>query len=63
MAERKKIHKARVGARVGKQPHENLETTLDSTKYRAGGAAMKGKKGGIVRKPTAKVRYKSQRSK
>jgi hypothetical protein len=56
--ERKKLKKTRVAARVGKNPSANVETTLDSTKYRAGGAKIKSKKGGIVRKPTAKIRYK-----
>jgi len=56
--ERKKIRKARIAARVGKNPTANVETSLDSTKYRSGGAKIKAKKGGIVRKPTAKIRYK-----
>jgi hypothetical protein len=55
--ERKKIRKTRVAARVGKNPKGNVDTTLDSTKYRAGGAKLKAKKGGVIRKPTAKVRY------
>ena len=59
MAEsKKKVRKSRIGARAGKQPKGNVETTLDSTKYRAGGAVMRAKKGGIIRKPTAKIRYK-----
>lgn len=56
--ERKKIRKSRIAARVGKNPNANVDTSLDSTKYRAGGAKLKAKKGGIVRKPTAKIRYK-----
>lgn len=56
--ERKKIRKTRVAARVGKNPTGNVETSLDSSKYRAGGAKIKAKKGGVVRKPTAKIRYK-----
>lgn len=58
MSERKKTRKTRIGARAGKQPKGNVETALDSTKYRAGGAVLRSKKGGIIRKPTAKIRYK-----
>jgi hypothetical protein len=58
MSERKKSSKARIGARAGKQPKGNVETTLDSSKYRAGGAVLRSKKGGIIRKPMAKIRYK-----
>lgn len=58
--ERKKINKARIASRVGKDPSGNVETSLDSSKYRAGGAKIKSKKGGIVRKPTAKIRYKKK---
>lgn len=56
--ERKKIRKTRVGSRVGKNPDANVDTSLDSSKYRAGGSKIKSKKGGIVRKPSAKIRYK-----
>lgn len=56
--ERKSIKKTRIAARVGKNPSANVETTLDSTKYRAGGAKIKAKKGGVIRKPSAKIRYK-----
>lgn len=58
MSERKKVRKTRIGARAGKQPKGNVETALDSTKYRAGGAVMRAKKGGIIRKPVPKIRYK-----
>ena len=58
MSEKKKVRKTRIGARAGKQPKGNVETALDSTKYRSGGAALRPKKGGIIRKPTAKIRYK-----
>jgi hypothetical protein len=57
MAEKKKIHKARIAARAGKDPSANVDTSLDGSKYRAGGAKGKAKKGGIVRKPSAKIRY------
>ena len=58
MSEKKKARRTRIGARAGKQPKGNVETTLDSSKYRAGGAVLRSKKGGIIRKPTAKIRYK-----
>jgi len=58
MSEKKKSRKTRIGARVGKQPKGNVETSLDSTKYRAGGAVLRSKKGGIIRKPVPKIRYK-----
>ena len=48
----------RIAARAGKNPEANIETTFDSAKYTSGGAKPRGKKGGIVRKPTAKIRYK-----
>jgi hypothetical protein len=49
---------SRIAARAGKNPGANIETTFDSSKYASGGARPKSKKGGIVRKPTAKIRYK-----
>jgi hypothetical protein len=55
--ERKSIRKTRVAARVGKNPAGSVETTLDSTKYRGGGAKPKARKGGTIRKPSAKIRY------
>jgi hypothetical protein len=58
MSEKKKVRRTRIGARAGKQPKGNVETVLDSSKYRAGGASPRAKKGGIIRKPTAKIRYK-----
>ena len=48
----------RLGARAGKNPKGNVETTFDSNKYAAGGKKPRPKAGGIVRKPTAKIRYK-----
>lgn len=62
MAEMKKPKRKRVGARAGKADiatkSSGLETALTGSKYQSGGAKMKAKKGGIVRKPTAKIRYK-----
>lgn len=60
MAEKKK--KARIAARVGKNPTAAVDTKLTSTKYRSGGAQVRSKKGGIVRKPVPKIRYKKSSS-
>jgi len=54
----KKKGGSRVGARAGKNPQANNETTFDSSKYTSGGAKPRAKAGGIARKPTAKIRYK-----
>lgn len=63
MAERKKAKRVRVAARAGKADiatrKSGVETNLASSKYTSGGAKVRSKKGGIVRKPTAKIRYKS----
>jgi hypothetical protein len=56
--EKKKIKKTRIAARAGKNPNASVETSIDSSKYRAGGAKSKAKKGGVIRKPTAKIRYR-----
>jgi hypothetical protein len=63
MAEDKKKYKAkRVGARAGKADiatkSSGLETALSGSKFQTGGSKMKAKKGGIARKPSAKIRYK-----
>jgi hypothetical protein len=54
----KKKQGARVGARAGKNPEANLETTFTGNRKGGGGAKPKAKAGGIARKPTAKIRYK-----
>lgn len=58
MAISKKPHRARIAARAGKDPSGQVDMAIDSSKARSGGAHLRGKKGGVVRKPTAKVRYK-----
>jgi hypothetical protein len=67
MAERKskrvRVKSAkRVGARAGKADiatrTSGVETSLAGSKYQSGGAKMRSKKGGIVRKPIPKIRYK-----
>jgi len=40
-----------IGARAGKQPQKNIQTNVTESKYESGGARLKRKKGGIVRKP------------
>ena len=62
MADERKKRRPRVGARVGKADiatrSSGLETNLSSSKYISGGSKIKAKKGGIIRRPTAKIRYK-----
>jgi hypothetical protein len=63
--ERKKSRRIRVGARVGKADiatrSSGLETSLSGSKYQTGGSKMKAKKGGVIRKPSAKIRYSHSR--
>ena len=63
MAEKKKkVSRKRVAARAGKADlatrSSGVETALTGSKFQSGGAKMKGKKGGIIRKPVPKIRYK-----
>jgi hypothetical protein len=51
-----------IGARAGKQPQKNIQTNVTESKYASGGAGLKRKKGGIVRKPKAPIRYKHKKS-
>lgn len=51
-----------IGARAGKQPQKNVRTSLTESKYESGGAKLKRKKGGTVRKPKAPIRYKHKKS-
>jgi hypothetical protein len=57
-----KARHSKIGARAGKQPQKNIQTNLTESKYESGGAGMKKKKGGIVRKPKAPIRYKHKKS-
>lgn len=52
----------RIGARAGKDPSKNVNVSLTGSKYNAGGAKIRRKKGGIVRKPTATIRYSKGKS-
>ena len=45
------------GARAGKSPSKQVRTTLTETKYSSGGARLRKKKGGYVRKPKPPIRY------
>lgn len=47
----------RIGARAGKDPKKNISVSLTGSKYTAGGAKARKKKGGIIRKPKATIRY------
>lgn len=62
MAEKKKVTRKRVGARAGKADlatkSSGLETALTGSKFQSGGSKMKARKGGIIRKPVPKIRYK-----
>lgn len=48
-----------VGASVGKNPTKNVKRELAAMAYKAGKKVHpKAHKGGIIRKPTATIRYK-----
>jgi hypothetical protein len=57
-----KKRRSGIGAKAGKQPQKNIRTGLTESKYESGGAGMKRKKGGIVRRPKAPIRYKHKKS-
>lgn len=46
---------ARIGATAGKKPGGQNKTQLTGSKYEAGGAKARRKKGGIIRKPLATI--------
>lgn len=50
------------GNKAGKNPARNTKTSLQESKYESGGAKMKKKKGGVIRKPNPKVHYKHKKS-
>jgi hypothetical protein len=45
------------GARAGKSPQKQVSTSLTEGKYESGGAKLKKKRGGYVRKPKPPIRY------
>mgnify|MGYP006269535997 CR=1 FL=1 len=47
----------RIGESAGKNPYKNIKVSLTGSKYEAGGAKSRKKKGGIIRKPKATIRY------
>jgi hypothetical protein len=53
----------RIGQSVGKQPTKAVSIALTGSKYSAGGAKVRKKKGGIVRRPKTTIRYKRGTSK
>ena len=46
------------GASAGKSPQKQVRTSVTEGKYESGGAKLKRKKGGYVRKPNPPIRYK-----
>ena len=60
MAEKKKKASRRIGHVAGKNPDKSINVGLSGSKYHGGGAKNRGKKGGIIRKPLAPIRYKKK---
>ena len=52
-----KKRKRGIGASAGKNPSKNIRTELTGSKYDAGGSGMKRKKGSIIRRQKATIRY------
>lgn len=52
-----KRRKRGIGASAGKNPRKNIQTELTGSKYDSGGSGMKRKKGSIIRRPKATIRY------
>lgn len=50
--------KKRIGQSAGKNPQKSVNVQLTESKYQAGGAMVRKKKGGVIRKPKATIRYK-----
>ena len=45
------------GARAGKSPTKQVRTGLTESKFSSGGARLRKKKGGYIRKPKPPIRY------
>ena len=58
MAEKKKKSSKRIGHIAGKNPEKSINVALTGSKHYGGGSKNRGKKGGIIRKPVAPIRYK-----
>lgn len=54
--------KKRVGQVAGKNPQKSVNVQLTESKYVTGGALVRKKKGGVIRKPKATMRYKHPKS-
>jgi hypothetical protein len=53
--------KQTAGARAGKSPQKQVRTSIAEDKYESGGAGLRKKKGGYVRKPKPPIRYKRKK--
>ena len=65
MAEEKKskVRKVkRIGHVAGKNPSKTINLGVTGSKYGSGGSKNRGRKGGIVRKPSARIRYKTTKN-
>ena len=64
MAEEKKSKRKskRIGHVAGKNPSKTINLGVTGSKYGSGGSKNRGKKGGIVRKPSARIRYKTTKN-
>jgi hypothetical protein len=62
MAEKKKKSAKRIGHIAGKNPEKAINVSLAGSKYHGGGSKNRGKKGGIIRKPIARVNYRKSKS-
>lgn len=51
---------SRIGDSVGKNPKKNVAIELEQSKYKSGGAKVKRKKGGIIRKPKGTISYRKK---
>jgi hypothetical protein len=52
-----KKRRRNIGATAGKNPGKNVRTELTESKYESGGQGMKRRKGSIIRRPKATIRY------
>ena len=65
MAEEKKSKtrkSKRIGHVAGKNPSKTINLGVTGSKYGSGGSKNRGKKGGIIRKPVAPMRYKKTKN-
>ena len=57
-----KKRRRNIGATAGKNPGKNVRTELTESKYESGGQGMKRRKGSIIRRPKATIRYPRKKS-